>query len=37
MDNDYYGDWANQVIVGYFYVTLKRSDFAKIDEVENNE
>ena len=34
MDNDYYGDWANQIILGQFHVTLSPTDFAEENEVE---
>jgi len=36
-EDDYYGSWANQIIIGYFYITLKRSDFLEVDEIVNNE
>ena len=34
MTEDFYGDWANQIILGQFYVTLSPTNFAEEDEVE---
>lgn len=34
MDNDYYGEWENQILIGYFRVVLNKTDFGEENEVE---
>ena len=31
---DYYGDWANQILIEYFHVVLNKTDFEAENEVE---
>ena len=34
MDNDYYGEWENQILIEYFHIVLNKTDFVEENEVE---